>query len=85
MPTAAAPTDTRNASSVCSASFMPCPSSPIRALAGTITPRSSSPPIGCGAIAVIGTTLMPGASSGIQNAVSPPAPISGSVDAITVA
>ena len=54
-----------------SASFMPCPTSPIRADAGSATPRSSSAPIGCAAIAASGRTVTPGASSGSQNAVSP--------------
>ncbi len=85
MPTAAAPTDTRNVSSVFIASFMPCPTAPTRALAGTTTPRSSSAPSGCGAIGSSFLTVTPGASSGTQNAVSPAAPSAGSVDAITSA
>ena len=54
-------------------------------VAGTTTPRSSSAPIGCGAVAVIGLTVTPGASSGTQNAVSPARRAPGSVDANTIA
>jgi len=64
---------------------MPCPTAPIRADAGSITPRSSSAPIGCGAIATIGLIVTPGVASGTQNAVSPLAPALGSVEAMTVA
>ena len=79
IPTAAAPTETRNVSSVCIASFMPCPTSPIRALAGIVTPRSSSAPIGCARDRGQRLEVTPGASSGTQNAVSPPLPSAGSV------
>jgi hypothetical protein len=64
---------------------MPWPTSPIRADAGTTAPRSASAPIGCAAIAIIGSTVTPGASSGNQNAVSPAFPSAGSTVATTIA
>ena len=57
----------------------------IRALAGTTTPRSSSAPIGCGAVASSRLTVTPGALRLTQNAVRPPDRSEGSVEANTVA